>query len=109
MKPASGWVDGTQTAKLTASDVLMTDSFGESVSISRSTVAVGAPQFETGPGKAYVFVQPATGWADMTQTAELTASDAQTEFEVGFSVSVSGDNRRGMLTCSRNLPEGGSI
>jgi len=92
VKPASGWVDGTQTAKLTASDVLMTDSFGESVSISRSTVAVGAPQFETGPGKAYVFVQPATGWADMTQTAELTASDAQTEFEVGFSVSVSGDN-----------------
>jgi hypothetical protein len=92
VKPAGGWVDSTQTAKLTASDVLMTDSFGESVSISGSTVAVGAPQFQTGPGKAYVFVRPATGWTDMTQTAELTASDAQTEFEVGFSVSVSGDN-----------------
>jgi len=92
VKPAGGWVDGTQTAKLTASDVLMTDSFGESVSISGSTVAVGAPQFLTGPGKAYVFVQPASGWADMTQTAELTASDGQTEFEVGFSVCVGGDN-----------------
>jgi hypothetical protein len=92
VKPAGGWIDGTQTAKLTASDALMTDSFGMSVSIGGSTVAAGAPQFHTGPGKAYVFVQPGTGWADMTQTAELTASDAQTEFEVGYSVSVSGDN-----------------
>jgi hypothetical protein len=92
VKPAGGWVDGTQTAKLTASDALTTDFFGESVSISGGTVAVGAPQFQTEPGKAYVFVQPASGWADTTQTAELSASDAQPEFEVGFSVSVSGDN-----------------
>ncbi|MGA8838009.1 MAG: hypothetical protein WCF74_00430 [Candidatus Sulfotelmatobacter sp.] len=92
VKPPGGWVNGTQTAKLTASDTVMTDFFGASVSISGSTVAVGAPQFQTEPGKAYVYVQPASGWADMTQTAELTASDAQAEFEVGFSVSVSGDN-----------------
>jgi len=91
VKPASGWTDSTQTAKLTASDGVSTDFFGASVSISGGTVAVGAPQL-TGTGKAYVFVQPATGWTDMTQTAELTASDAQPNFGVGSSVSVSGDN-----------------
>jgi hypothetical protein len=91
VKPAAGWTNSTQTAKLTASDGLMTDSFATSISISGTTVAVGAPQFLHGSGKAYVFVEPASGWADMTQTAELTASDAQTEFEVGYSVSVGGD------------------
>jgi len=91
VKPATGWVNGTQTAKLTASDVLPTDLFGEAVSVGGNTVAVGAPQ-GVAPGKAYVFVKPTTGWSDMTQTALLTASDAQTGSEVGWSVSVSGDN-----------------
>ena len=91
-KPASGWVNTTETAKLTASDVLPSDYFGLSVSIGGNTVAVGAPQTLTGPGKAYVFVKSAAGWSNMTQTAELTASDAQLNFDVGNSVSVGGDN-----------------
>src|SRR5207302_11210655 len=37
---------------------------------------------------AWVFVKPSTGWADMTQTAELTPSDGASGF--GYTVSVYG-------------------
>jgi hypothetical protein len=93
VKPAGGWHDMRETAKLTASDGLATDLFGWSVSISGRTIVVGAIQFaiqNPGPGKAYVFERPVAGWINMTQTAELTASDFSTEESVGFSVAVDG-------------------
>jgi hypothetical protein len=37
-----------------------------------------------------VFVEPSGGWADMTQTAELTASDGASKDALGTSVSISG-------------------
>lgn len=92
VKPAGGWVNMTETATLTASDGTSTDYFGTSVSVSGSTITVGAPQDQASPGKAYVFVEPGSGWSDMTQTAELTASDAQPNWGVGEAVSVNGDN-----------------
>lgn len=39
----SGWADGTQTAKLSASDSAALDPVGESVAVSGNTVVVGAP------------------------------------------------------------------
>ena len=76
-EPAAGWTNMTQTAKLIASDGQADADFGASVSISGNTVVVGAdnPDQLTAQGAAYVFTEPATGWANMTQTAELTASD----------------------------------
>ncbi|MCH7591151.1 MAG: S8 family serine peptidase, partial [Planctomycetes bacterium] len=75
--------DGTswvQTAKLTASDAVVGDQFGNSVSVSGDTVVVGAKTDDCAAGdhcgSAYVFEKPATGWVDMTETAKLTASDA---------------------------------
>ncbi len=91
VKPAGGWTNMTPTAVLTASDGQPDDYFGQSVSISGNTIAVGAPQNVQSEGKAYVFVEPQSGWTNMTQTAELTASDAQTGFFVGTSISVNGD------------------
>ncbi len=41
-KPVGGWVDMTQTAKLTASDGAANDIFGHSVSISGEVAVVGA-------------------------------------------------------------------
>ena len=38
-----------------------------------------------------MFTEPASGWADMTQTAELTASDGQAYDGFGTSVSISGN------------------
>jgi hypothetical protein len=92
VKPAGGWTNMTETAKLTASDELSTDEFSASVSVSGSTIAVGAPSLNQGSGKAYVFVEPAGGWTNMTETAKLGASDALADARVGVSISIDGNN-----------------
>lgn len=95
VKPPTGWTNMTETAKLSASDPGPTDNFGRSVSVSGNTVVVGAPLHRTSRtavgGAAYVFVEPVTGWANMTQTAELTPSDAVTHEAFGVSVAISGN------------------
>jgi hypothetical protein len=83
VKRPSGWVTtSTFKAELTASDGVATDGFGDTLAISGNTVVVGSPQTNgttsTGPGKAYVFVKPASGWTGMTENAELTVSGGQT-------------------------------
>src|ERR1700722_10863750 len=90
VKPASGWKDMTETAKITASDGVGGDAFGYNVSISGNTVAIGALFAHSGAGAAYVFVKPTHGWSKMTQTAELTASDATTFDNMG-AVAISGN------------------
>jgi hypothetical protein len=57
------WV---QLARLTAPS---TSGLGESVAVSGNTVVAGSQL------SAHVFVKPASGWVDMTETAELTSSD----------------------------------
>jgi hypothetical protein len=95
VKPGSGWVNMTQTAKLTASDKAAGDIFGSSVSINDNVVVVGAPQADpdstTNAGAAYVFVKPGSVWGNMTQTAKLTVSDKAASDRFGFSVGISGD------------------
>jgi hypothetical protein len=89
VEPAGGWSDRrAETAKLTASDGAWMDRFGWSVAISGDTVVVGAPEDSVG-GSAYVFVEPAGGWAgDLTENTKLTASDGD---YFGASVMISGD------------------
>ncbi len=95
VKPASGWTNATQTAKLTASDGALGDDLGWSVAVSSETVVAGAPDADIAShkdaGAVYVFVKPAFGWANATQTAKLTASDSATSDELGYSVAVSKD------------------
>ena len=84
-EPAAGWASMTQTGKLTPSDSLPHDGFGQSVSIAGATIAVG-----NGGGKAYVFgavpavtslsLSPAVpngrdGWYVSPVHATVTASD----------------------------------
>ncbi len=91
VEPAGGWTDMTQTAELTASDGVDYNDFGYSVGISGNTVIVGAYEDSfpnQGPGAAYVFVEPQAGWANMTETAKLTASDGKVGDAFGFSVSI---------------------
>src|SRR3984957_2840318 len=90
VKPASGWKDMTETAKLTASDGVGGDAFGYNVSISGNTAAIGALFAHSGAGAAYVFVRPSHGWSKMTETAELTASDSMTFDSMG-AVEISGN------------------
>jgi hypothetical protein len=92
VKPASGWSNMTQTAELTKTEQGLYDEFGLSVAIAGNTIAVGAPQAEgngNSAGAAYVFVEPAAGWANATQTAQLLASSATQNF--GFSMATSGN------------------
>jgi len=91
----TGWTDMTETAQLIASDGQPNDQFGTSVGISGSTIVAGAPFHTVGSnsyaGAAYVFVQPPGGWTNMTQTAELTASDGAAKAFLGYSDSISSD------------------
>jgi hypothetical protein len=96
VKPPGGWADGTETAKLTASDGAMFDEFGSAVSVHGATIVVGARYADNlGPGHqgaAYVFVKPPGGWTTGTETAKLTASDGMpSDLLGGASVAVSGD------------------
>jgi hypothetical protein len=93
-KPGTGWSNMTETAKLTASDGAADDRFGYSISISGDYAIVGAEYDDdngTESGSAYIFKKPVAGWANMTQTAKLTASDGALGDWFGYSVSISGD------------------
>jgi hypothetical protein len=93
VKPASGWKNMTQVAKLTATDATFEDELGLAVDIQGDTIVAGAPVvgFNDKPGAVYVFVKPASGWKDMTETAELLASDGQPGDQLGWFVSMSGN------------------
>lgn len=88
-RPGSGWTDGVETAKLTASDAAIADHLGISISISGDTIVAGATG-DGNNGSVYVFEKPSGGWVDGTETAKLTASDGVSD-EFGISVDVSGD------------------
>jgi uncharacterized repeat protein (TIGR01451 family) len=95
VKPAGGWSNMVQTAKLTASDGQAGVDFGASVAISGNTVVVGAwfanASFNN-QGAAYVFERPMGGWVTMTQTAKLTTgADGFMYDNFGVSVAISGD------------------
>ena len=79
-----------QLAQLTAPDG-GNGTFGYSIAMSGDTIVVGAPSGHNSTGAAYVYVKPVTGWADMIETAELTASDSYPGLNFGFSVAISGD------------------
>jgi hypothetical protein len=95
VKPDGGWTSMTETAQLTASDGGAFDFFGFSVAISADTVVVGADYHNVGAnvsqGAGYVFVKPSAGWTNMTETAELTASDGAAFDFFGTAVAISGD------------------
>ena len=94
-KPGGGWVTATATAELMASDNANGDQFGWSVAADGDTVVVGAhtddaSESVTGSGAAYLFTKPASGWADSTERAKLTAADVAADQQFGRSVSVGG-------------------
>ena len=95
VKPAGGWRDMPQAARLAASDGYAGDDFGAAVAINGDNIAVGAPYASIGSnteqGAAYVFVKPSDGWVDGWQTAKLTASDGSANDVLGVSVALEGD------------------
>ena len=55
-EPEGGWINATETTKLTASDGEAGDNFGDSVSIDGSTLVVGAEGADSSQGAAYTFL-----------------------------------------------------
>ncbi len=87
-RSGSEWTDGV---KLTASDASEFSRFGQSVSVSRDTIVVGAPRTDdvgTDSGAAYVFRFVENEWI---QEDKLTASDAAAVDRFGTSVSIHED------------------
>lgn len=78
-----------QQAKLTASDGLGLDYFGDSVAINGDSIIVGASEDTTGAntqqGSAYVYTRSGASW---TQQAKLVAGDGTPFDYFGFSVSI---------------------
>jgi len=89
-RPAAGGAF-TQQAKLSPSDVVLGEFFGNSVGLSGDTAIVGAvglAGFSNPNGKAYVFTRSGSTW---TQQQKLVAPDAASGDAFGFSVAISGD------------------
>lgn len=89
-KPENGWKDTTETAKLTASDLQRHNSFGSQVRIKNDLIIASAPQSSSSdmPGVVYIFEKPEKGWASGTESAQLTASDGDSDFEFGISLAL---------------------
>jgi hypothetical protein len=86
----------TETSRLTAFDGAPGDLFGWSVATNQdgSTVAVGAFRRNTFQGQAYVFVEPAGGWATDVQpmaAGELGSITGSQCDEFGTALALSGD------------------
>jgi hypothetical protein len=72
------------------------EEFGEAVAVSGRTLVIGTINHmaaSTGieQGAAYVFTEPASGWAHARQVAVLKAPKGQSEEEFGRSVAISGN------------------
>ncbi len=78
----------TQQAKLAADDAGTQEFFGQVVALDGDTAIIGAPEVNTSPGKAYVFVRSGSTW---TQQDKLLADDGLNDDRFGSSVSVEGD------------------
>lgn len=85
-KPAGGWVDMTETARLTPSDA--GGQVGRDVAVGPGVIVAGGPN-APGGGAVYVYEEPVGGWVDATETARLTSSD--TSGSLGRTVALDGD------------------
>ncbi len=78
-------LDGTQLAKITASDGAYGDSFGRNIAVGNGKIVVGAylnDDAGSSSGSAYIFD------LDGTQLAKITASDAAANDRFGQSVNI---------------------
>jgi FG-GAP repeat len=94
VKPSTGWTNMTQTAALHATHG-GEFGFGNAIATDGDDVLVGATgcsgNGDFSSGSAYLFVKPASGWADMTQTAMLEETNPIDCDDYGSSVAIQGN------------------
>jgi hypothetical protein len=100
-----------QAAQLTASDGTFGE-LGHSVAVSGSTIVVGAPLSNAGSGsntfeqgKVYVYSEPSGGWANATETTQLTSPDPPSDAHFGTSVAISEGMVSGQQTIVVGAPD----
>jgi FG-GAP repeat len=89
-RPAAGWANATETAKLLSSNGQQYDDLGISVSVNGVTAAVGAAGVGHFSGAVYLYQETRGGWQNMTETAELTEGKSIPNETLGFSVVIEG-------------------
>jgi len=89
VKPASGWVNMTETARLQGTPT--TNCLCGGVAIDGDTIAVGSPVDSINAGSLSVFVKPQAGWQTTSQAnAKLRESIQGYEDGLGRFVAISG-------------------
>ncbi len=96
-KPAGGWKDTTEHAKLVPSEHGADMYFGYTVAISGENIAIGAfgDSLESGTsylGSAYVFNKPSAGWTNMNESVKIFADDGAKDDYFGESIAISGQS-----------------
>jgi hypothetical protein len=84
VRSATAW---SETARLAEDESVASESFGHSVALSATRIAVGAPEGE-GAGRVVVFDFVGGNWI---RTAAIAGSNLQQAAEFGYAVALSGD------------------
>jgi len=90
----------TETARLTASDGVNNDHFGQTVALDGDTIAVASPDRNTAAGSVYVYVRSGTTWSEQARIDNPDPPDTQ---RFGWALSLSGD------TLAVGEPRGGDV
>jgi FG-GAP repeat len=112
VKPPTGWVNATESARLATTGELY---WSYSIAIAGDTIAVGFPAarfgMNTQQGAVGIYVKPERGWANMTPTAVLTASDGAVGDKLGSTVAVTnGTVAAGApIATVKSLPQAGAL
>jgi len=92
VKPLGGWVDGNESAKLSAADSTV---FGfvpfSSICVSNKQIVAGSYGLNGDVGSIYIFTEPIEGWSDAVETTKITPSITQGTAFFGSPVEASGD------------------
>ena len=80
-----------EVKKITASDAAAGNQFGYSVSISGDYFIVGAYLSSIAAGSGYIYYKDQGGTDNWGEVKKITASDAASNDQFGFDVSISGD------------------
>lgn len=87
-KPAAGWKNMIETARLKSGALNNTEYFGKSLSIYNENIVVGAYSYgEKKEVKAYIFTKPTDGWRDTVETAAFSNNDTLINYNTDVTLS----------------------
>jgi hypothetical protein len=94
VEPPGGWINATETAKLSGADPDRYADYGSAVAIDGKIAVVGAEFFSHSrfmeEGGVYIFTEPAAGWRNMSSATVINGSDSRHGTEFGGAVAVQG-------------------